>query len=182
MISPTAPFPSLPWRDPATGDILVVIETPRGSQSKYVFDRNFEVFRLKRILPRGFCFPVDFGFIPATCAEDGDPLDAVVIFDEPLQMGSLVCGKALGVFELEQTQSGKTIRNDRIVVLPTALGRDHKLLSLTDLPHGLLFQIEHFFIGYARQEGKQIVPVGRGDEDRALAIIAAAARHYRKKQ
>jgi inorganic pyrophosphatase len=97
-------------------------------------------------------------------------------------MGSLVCGKALGVFELEQTQSGKTIRNDRIVVLPTALGRDHKLLSLTDLPHGLLFQIEHFFIGYARQEGKQILPVGRGDEDRALAIIAAAARHYRKKQ
>jgi inorganic pyrophosphatase len=166
----------LPWRDDRTGEIVVVIETPRGSRNKYVYDPFFGQFRLKKVLPLGFSFPFDFGFIPSTRGGDGDPLDVLVLLDEPLPMGCLVKGRAVGVLELEQTQQGRTFRNDRVIVLPIAPACRNRMQCFADLPDDLLAQMEAFFVGYAAQDGKQVKPVGRGMEERALALIKDAAQ------
>jgi inorganic pyrophosphatase len=180
MIPITSSLLDLPWHDPITAEIIVVVETSRGSRNKYVFDPEYGQFRLKKVLPLGFSFPFDFGFIPSTRGGDGDPLDVLVLLDEPLPMGCLVKGQAIGVLELEQTQLGKTVRNDRVLVLPTAPACRNRMRCFADLPSDLLEQMEAFFIGYARLDGKDIAPVGRGTEKRALAIIEAAAAAFRQ--
>ncbi len=70
--------------------INVIVETPRGSVYKYDFDPEYEVFRLNKAMPMGMIFPFDFGFIPATKGEDGDPLDVLVLMDDPSIQGALV--------------------------------------------------------------------------------------------
>jgi len=166
----TSPI-DLPWRDERTGDVLVIVETPRGSRNKYAFDPIYGQFRLKKVLPLGFSFPFDFGFIPSTRGADGDPLDVLVLLDEPLPMGCLVKGRPIGVIELEQTRDGRTFRNDRLIVLPTGPSCRNNMQCLEDLPNELLSEIEAFFMDYARQDGRYTRPLGRGSEARALELI-----------
>lgn len=171
----SSPF-ALPWRDERTGEIVAIVETPRGSRNKYAFDPFFGQFRLKKVLPLGFNFPFDFGFIPSTRGADGDPLDVLILLDEPLPMGCLITGRPIGVVELEQTRDGPTFRNDRLILLPTGPNYHNNMQCLADLPERLLGEIEAFFVDYARQEGKLTRPVGRGDQARALALIQEAAQ------
>ena len=84
------------------GLVNVIIETPRGSQNKFDFDPKLRVFVLKKTLPMGTVFPFDFGFIPKTLGEDGDPLDVLVITDEPAYPGCMVHARLLGVLEARQ--------------------------------------------------------------------------------
>jgi len=167
---------NLPWRDPLTQEVVVVIETTRGSRNKYVFDKAYGQFRLKKVLPLGFSFPFDFGFIPSTIGGDGDPLDVLVLLDEPLPMGCLVKGRPIGVLELEQTQAEQTVRNDRVIVLPSAPACRNRMKCFADIPPDLLEQMEIFFTSYAAQDGKHVKPIGRGAEGRAMEIIEAAAK------
>jgi inorganic pyrophosphatase len=83
----------------------VVIETPKGSRSKYTWDSSVEAFELSGLVPAGMSFPLDFGMIPATLADDGDPLDILVIGDEPAVVGCIVDVRILGVIKAEQTPS-----------------------------------------------------------------------------
>ena len=76
-------FAKLPTFDPETGDALAVIETPKGSRNKYGYNEALEVFELRKVLPRGLLFPYDFGFIPSTVGQDGDPLDVLLLLDDP---------------------------------------------------------------------------------------------------
>src|SRR5215471_17358488 len=79
--------------------IRVVIETPKGSRNKYAFDLDDEVFVLKKVLPAGMAFPYDFGFVPSTEAEDGDPIDVLVLMDEPAFAGCILTCRPVGVIE-----------------------------------------------------------------------------------
>src|SRR6202166_3023401 len=97
--------------------IRVVIEPPKGSRNKYAFDEEQRVFGLKRVLPAGMTFPYDFGFIPSTLAEDGDPTDVLVLMDEPAFPGCLLKCRVVGVIEGEQAKKKKKDRNDRIVAV-----------------------------------------------------------------
>jgi len=173
----------LPWQDEPTGDVLVIVETPRGSRNKYAFDPVYGQFRLKKVLPLGFSFPFDFGFIPSTRGADGDPLDVLILLDEPLPMGCLVKARPVGVIELEQARNGRTYHNDRLIVLPTGPSCRNNMQCLADLPDTLLGEIEAFFVDYARQDGRETRPVGRGSEARALELIKegvqlAASEHH----
>src|SRR4051794_14489933 len=85
-----------------------IIETPKGRRSKFSYDRESGLFQLKFLLPQGMSFPFDFGFIPSTVAGDGDPLDILVIMDEPTHVGCLVEVRVIGVLQASQTQDGKT--------------------------------------------------------------------------
>src|SRR5262245_10817867 len=105
----------LPVRDPDTGLVHVIIEAPKGTRNKFKFDEELGLFRLSKVLPLGSSFPYDFGFIPSTRAEDGDPLDVLVLMDEPTFPGCLLTVRLLGALEAEQTEKGETIRNDRLV-------------------------------------------------------------------
>ncbi len=94
-------------------DLNVIIETPKGSRNKFKYDEEFGLFRLSGLLPVGAVFPFDFGFVPSTAGEDGDPLDVLLLMDEPAFAGCLVTSRLIGVIEAEQTEEGKAERNDR---------------------------------------------------------------------
>ena len=95
--------------------VLVVIETPKGSPNKLTFEPRYGTFVLKGVLPAGAVFPFDFGFVPSTRADDGDPLDVLVLMDAPVYPGCIVPARLIGVIEAEQTEAGETERNDRLL-------------------------------------------------------------------
>src|SRR5215212_7933289 len=143
-------------------ELNVVIETPKGSRNKYNYDEKLGLFKLGGVLPSGASFPFDFGFVPSTLGGDGDPLDVLVLMDEPAFAGCLVRTRLLGVIEAEQTErDGETTRNDRLVAV-AADSRDHQdIRTLTDLNEHLVDEIEHFFVSYNEIKGKQFRPLGR---------------------
>src|SRR5207253_7277602 len=98
--------------DRKSGNLNVIIETPKGCRNKYAFDFDFKNYRLKSVLPNGAVFPFDFGSIPGTTADDGDPLDVLLLMDEPAFTECRVRARLLGVIEAAQTSDGKTERND----------------------------------------------------------------------
>src|SRR5919202_2577365 len=103
--------------DAASGEVNVIIETPKGSRNKFKYDEQRGLFKLSGVLPAGAVFPFDFGFVPSTRGEDGDPLDVLVLMDEPAFAGCLVPSRLIGVIEAEQTEEGTTERNDRLIAV-----------------------------------------------------------------
>src|ERR1700738_453524 len=97
--------------------ITVIIETPQGSRNKYAFDPEERIFALKKVLPAGMAFPYDFGFVPSTRGGDGDPLDVLVLMDEPAFPGCKLTCRVIGVIQGEQGNKKKTERNDRVVAV-----------------------------------------------------------------
>jgi inorganic pyrophosphatase len=95
--------------------VRVVVETPKGSRNKYAFDAQREVFTLKRVLPAGMAFPYDFGFVPQTEAEDGDPLDVLLLMEEPAFPGCVIDCRLIGMIEGEQQEKDGTGLNGRDV-------------------------------------------------------------------
>src|ERR1700741_1160684 len=89
------------------GDLRVVIETPRGSRNKYSYDPECDCMQLSTVLPEGMVFPYDFGFIPAPLGDDGDPLDILILMDEPVVPGGVVRARLIGAIEAEQKEKGK---------------------------------------------------------------------------
>src|SRR3954471_14147255 len=97
--------------------IHAVIETPQGSRNKYKYDEESGLFILKKVLPAGSQFPYSFGFIPKTLAEDGDPLDVLVLADEPVPVGCIVPCRLIGVLRAEQGKGHRMTRNDRLIAV-----------------------------------------------------------------
>src|ERR1051325_2918876 len=106
-----------PWSEDDDHRLTVVIETPKGSRNKFAFDEQRKLFALKKVLPVGMAFPYDFGFVPSTKAGDGDPLDVLVLMDEPAFPGCLLKCRPIGVIEGEQGRKKDAERNDRIVAI-----------------------------------------------------------------
>src|SRR6476620_5396341 len=97
--------------------LRVVIETPKGSRNKFAFNPDERIFELKTVLPAGMAFPHDFGFVPSTRADDGDPVDVLVLMDEPAFPGCALSCRPIGVIEGEQGGKKNKERNDRIVAV-----------------------------------------------------------------
>src|SRR5437016_1092848 len=142
-------------------DLNIIIETPKGSRNKYNYDPRGRILKLSSILPAGAMFPFDFGFIPSTLGEDGDPLDVLVITEEPVPAGCLVPARAIGVIEAEQTEKGTTERNDRIIAVSNEAHCHQQVQALDELPKEILKEIERFFISYNDMRGKEFEPLGR---------------------
>jgi inorganic pyrophosphatase len=97
--------------------LRVVIETPKGSRNKFAFNPDDHIFELKKVLPAGMTFPYDFGFVPSTEADDGDPVDVLVLMDEPAFPGCVLSCRPIGVIEGEQGHGKGKQRNDRIIAV-----------------------------------------------------------------
>jgi inorganic pyrophosphatase len=168
--------------DPASKELNVIIETPKGSRNKYTYDEKHELFKLGGVLPAGAVFPFDFGFLPNTLGGDGDPLDVLVLMDESAFAGCLVQARLLGVIEAEQTEEdGETTRNDRLIAV-AANSRDHRhILSLEDLSENLVDEIEHFFVSYNEIKGKSFHPLGRFGPERAQRLVKTGMQSARKR-
>src|SRR4029450_13825136 len=132
----------LPPFDAKSGNLNVVIDTPKGCRSKFAFDMKRKAYVLRSVLPHGTVFPFDFGSIPGTVAEDGDPLDALVLMDEPAFCGCLIESRLVGVIEAEQSEDGKTERNDRLIAVAAKSHTDGDLKSLQKLDSKLIGEIE----------------------------------------
>jgi inorganic pyrophosphatase len=140
--------------------VQVVIETPKGSRNKYAFDPEQRVFKLKRVLPAGMTFPYDFGFVPSTKAEDGDPVDVLVLMDEPAFPGCLLECRLIGVIEGEQEEDGKKERNDRIVAIEQSNHSFADISQINDLGKQFLREIQMFFVNYHELQGKKFRVLG----------------------
>lgn len=154
-------------------DLLrVVVETPKGSRNKYAFDADEKVFTLKRVLPEGMAFPYDFGFVPRTEADDGDPLDVLLLMEEPVFPGCVAFCRLVGVIEGEETsQDGKKVRNDRLVAVEQGCRVYSELKDVKELPKALMQQIEDFFVNYNRMDGKKFRVLGVKGPDVARRLI-----------
>ena len=163
-------------------NINAIIETPKGSRNKYVFDENTHFFKLKKALPAGMVFPFDFGFIPSTIAEDGDPMDILVLTDAATYPGCLVECQLLGVIKVEQKTSGKLVRNDRVI----AVQLDSRLYSsvnhLDELPEGLVKEIVNFFASYKQVSDEMFNYLGNDGPKVALDLIHDCIRANEKEQ
>ena len=162
-------------------ELNVVIETPKGSRNKYNYDEELRLFKLGGVLPSGAVFPFDFGFVPSTVGGDGDPLDVLVLMDEPAFAGCLVRVRLVGVIEAEQTErEGETERNDRLIAVAAKSRLHGNVRTLEDLGSGLPEEIEHFFVSYNQAKGKEFKPLGRFGPARALKLVEEGLRRFQK--
>jgi inorganic pyrophosphatase len=135
--------------------VTVIIETPKGSRNKYAFDPEERIFALKKVLPAGMAFPYDFGFVPSTKGGDGDPLDVLVLMDEPAFAGCKLTCRVVGVIEGEQGNKKKTERNDRVVAVEDGNHSYAHVKRIDDLGKPFERELEEFFVNYHRLSGKQ---------------------------
>src|SRR3954469_1032647 len=120
------------------GDIHVVVETPRGSAAKLEFDPELQVFTLSKALILGLTYPYDWGFIPSTKGDDGDPIDVLVLHDAATAPGLVLKCKMIGVLEVLQSQKRKKdIRNDRLIAVPRDSHREKADKDARELPKPL---------------------------------------------
>ena len=165
-------------REPDSRLVRVVVDTPKGSRNKYKYDETLGLYRLSKVLPLGLAFPYDFGFIPSTRAEDGDPLDVLLLGEEALFPGCLVTVRLVGVIQAEQTEHGKTFRNDRLIGAVETPVNQPAIQTLEDLRTERLDEIEHFFIAYNHLEGRHFKPIGRHGPAMAEQLLADGIRQF----
>ncbi len=151
--------------------VHAIVETPKGCAAKYNFDEESQMFKLKKILPEGISFPFHFGFIPFTKAEDGDPVDILILMDEPSWPGCIIECKLLGVIEAEQTEDNKTSRNDRMIAAAVASHRYKEIKSIFALDSYLVDEIINFLVSYNRLEKKEFEVLGRQGLQTAINLI-----------
>lgn len=157
------------------GLVNAIIETPKGSQNKFAYDPRPDLFLLKKTLPMGMMFPFDFGFIPNTRGEDGDPLDILILMDQQGVTGCLVKCRLLGVLEATQKEKDKkAVRNDRLVAVADRSILYSDVKNIKDLNKNMVKEIEQFFADYNRHEGKVFEAVGWGSAHKAAKLIARA--------
>ena len=157
-----------------------IIETPKGCRNKFDYDRESGLFRLGGLLPEGMMFPFDFGFIPSTLGDDGDPLDIMVIMDAPAHVGCLIEVRIIGIINAEQTQDGTTQRNDRLLGVSVNSYAHENLTSIQDVSKTLLSQVEEFFVSYNKQRGKKFKVTGTGGPKKAIEFLKAGIKAHKK--
>lgn len=153
----------------------VVVEIPRGSRNKYEMDHDRHVLKLDRRLFSATVYPADYGFVPDTLAEDGDPLDVLVVLDEPTFPGCYIDVRAIGVFRMRDDKGPDA----KLICVPFGDPRFGHLVEIGDLDGFTRREIEHFFDIYKQLEpGKMAETAGFGDAAEAYAELAASRRRY----
>ncbi len=159
-----------------------IIETPKGFRNKFDYDRDTSLFKLGGLLPEGMIFPFDFGFVPSTLGQDGDPVDILVLMDAPAHVGCLLEVRVIGAIAAEQTEDGKKEKNDRLVGVAVHSYQHEDVKSIKEISDTLLSQIEAFFISYNKQRGKTFRVTATNGPKKALKLLKAGMRAYHRHQ
>jgi inorganic pyrophosphatase len=162
-----------PWAK-GSQHFRVVIETSRGSRNKYGYAPEEQLFVLKKALPEGHVFPFDFGFVPRTKGDDGDPIDVLLLMDAPTFPGCIVESRIVGCLVAHQREKGQWVRNDRFLAVADVAIMFGHIHDVRDFEPSLLEQIEHFFISYNEMAGKEF------KVDKVMGAKAAQAALRRK--
>ena len=140
--------------------IVVIIETPKGSRNKYAYDPEEKIFELTKVLPAGMAFPYDFGFVPSTLGGDGDPLDVLVLMDEPAFPGCKLTCRIVGIIEGEESGKKTKERNDRVIAIENANHSYAHVKHVDELGKEFERELEEFFVNYHRLGGKSYKSLG----------------------
>jgi len=160
------------------GDVHVVIETPRGSRAKLAWDAKLETFSLSKSLLTGLTYPHDWGFVPSTKADDGDPLDIMVIHDAATFPGLVVSCRIIGILQIEQKSKKRIERNDRLFAVPRRSHSEYALKDVTDLTRPVREELEKFFIATDELEDKTLSIIGWKGSKAAMRAIKEAAKAF----
>jgi inorganic pyrophosphatase len=155
-----------------------IIETPRGRRNKFKYDTDSGLYTLSRVLPQGFIFPFEFGFIPSTAAEDGDPLDVIVLMDEPAHVGCILTIRLIGVIKLVETEEGKKTQNDRLMGVSVHTFEYDTVKTVSDLKETLVKQISDFLVLYNKDSDKQAEITGVDGPERATELLEKAIAKF----
>lgn len=164
------------------GPVIMVVETPRGNHNKYKYDEKTGRIKLSKVMPEGMMFPYDFGFLPETRSEDGDPLDVLILSDAPTFPGCQIDCRLIGVIKAEQTENAKQSRNDRLIAVAEASVLYSGVRELSDLEAVVLQQIEDFFVNYQKVRNVEFEITGREGARSAEEVHQAARQIPRGKR
>jgi inorganic pyrophosphatase len=169
-----------PWRDIAPGPhppelVTAVIEIPRGSRNKYELDKETGMMKLDRVLYSAVHYPGDYGFIPRTLHEDGDPIDILVRINEPTFPGCQIECRPIGV--LRMLDKGEP--DDKVLAVPASDPFHNEYFDIADIPQHYLKEVEHFFHIYKDLEGKRVQVVGWDKSEVAMQLIEESIERYR---
>ena len=168
---------ALPAGEGAPDEVTVVIEIPRGQTNKYEYDKQLHVFRLDRNLYSPVHYPGDYGFIPSTLSDDGDPLDALVLVDAPSFPGCLMTVRPVGM--LEMVDQGKDDEKILAVGINNPIYRDVR--DYNELYPHVLLEVEHFFTIYKELEAKTTQVIGWRNAERARVMVSECLERYAAK-
>lgn len=152
---------------PKPGIVNVLIEIPAGSKNKYEFDKDMQAFALDRVLFASVQYPFDYGFIPNTLADDGDPLDGIVMMDQPTFPGCVIAARPIGM--LEMIDGGD--RDEKLLCVPAEDPRYTEVKTLSDIAPHRLEEIAEFFRTYKNLEKKVTEIQGWQDADKVSALV-----------
>jgi inorganic pyrophosphatase len=152
---------------PKPGLINVLIEIPAGSKNKYEFDKDLQAFALDRVLYSSVQYPYDYGFVPNTLADDGDPLDGMVLMDQPTFPGCVIAARPIGM--LEMIDGGD--RDEKILCVPDKDPRYANVKSLSDIAPHRLEEIAEFFKTYKNLEKKVTEILGWQDVAQVMPLV-----------
>lgn len=171
-----------PWRDLPPGkhppdEVTAVIEIPSGSRNKYELDKESGLLRLDRVLYSAVHYPGDYGFIPRTLHEDGDPCDILVLVNEPTFPGCQIDARPIGV--LMMLDRGEP--DDKILAVPCNDPYYGEYFDIADIPQHYLKEVEHFFRIYKDLEGRRVQTVGWEKSEKAMTVIDDSITRYAEK-
>lgn len=152
---------------PKPGILNVLIEIPAGSKNKYEFDKDLQAFALDRVLYSSVQYPYDYGFVPNTLADDGDPLDGMVLMDQPTFPGCVIPARPIGM--LEMIDGGD--RDEKILCVPDKDPRFAEVKSLSNIAPHRLDEIAEFFRTYKNLEKKVTEILGWQDIDKVMPLV-----------
>ena len=158
------------------GCVHVVVETPRLARVKLAYDPELECFVMSKTLMLGLAFPYDWGFLPSTLGEDGDPLDALVMHDAETSPGLVLRCRIAGALQVLQTREGKSERNDRFIAVPDHDHRAKNLVDARELPKAVRSEIKKFFTASVATEDKELKFLGWAGPKEAAKLIKAGEK------
>jgi inorganic pyrophosphatase len=154
--------------------ITMVVEIPRGSRNKYETDFGTGRIFLDRLLFTSMQYPADYGYVPMTVAEDGDPLDAMALVLEPTFPGCQIRIRAVGIFLMED----QGLPDHKVIGVPWGDSRYEGIADVADLPEHQRLELEHFFTVYKQLEAKKTAALGWRPATEVPAILAAALARF----
>ncbi|HTD56390.1 MAG TPA: inorganic diphosphatase [Silvibacterium sp.] len=163
-------------KPPGKEKVVAVVETPRGCRNKYKFDEQTGRMKLSKVMPEGMMFPYDFGFIPDTQSEDGDPLDILILSDASTFPGCQLDCRLIGVIKANQREKGEEKRNDRVIAVAEASVLYASVNEISQLEPALLKQIEEFFVNYQKVRDIEYTIIAREGPHSAEKILTEASR------
>jgi inorganic pyrophosphatase len=155
--------------------VYAVVEVPKGSRNKYEYSKSAGVIKLDRVLYSPLHYPGDYGFIPQSFYGDGDPLDILVMMNEPTYPGCVIEARVVGMLRLID----KGDADDKVLAVPATDPQFEEVHKLADVPKHFLREVEHFFLIYKQLEGKAVESKGWADETEAQAAIISALKLYK---